>query len=63
MSDIEDAFEEARRSNVRRYQRLLQTRLTDIERLYVQARLSEQQSAICSTRQSASWQPGKLTAV
>lgn len=50
---MDDALEQAHRSNIRRYQQLLQTHLTVIERLYVQARLSEQQSALRSRRDHA----------
>jgi hypothetical protein len=48
MSDAEDALITAHRNNIRRYHRLLQTRLTDIERSYVQTRLSEEKSALQS---------------
>lgn len=38
----------AHRNNIHRYQRLLQTRLTDLERAYIQTRLSEEASALQS---------------
>jgi hypothetical protein len=34
------------RNNIDRYRRLLNTRLTELERQYIEARLSEQQSAL-----------------
>ena len=34
------------RNNVERYRKLLETRLTDLEREFIQRRLSEEQSAI-----------------
>jgi hypothetical protein len=34
------------RNNIRRYHQLLQTKLTDLERQYVERRLSEEQSAL-----------------
>jgi 5-bromo-4-chloroindolyl phosphate hydrolysis protein len=36
----------ARRNNVRRYRRLLQTELTDLERRYIERRLNEEKSAM-----------------
>jgi hypothetical protein len=36
----------ARRNNVRRYRRLLQTELTELERRYIERRLNEEKSAI-----------------
>jgi hypothetical protein len=33
-------------NNIRRYRQLLQTKLTDLERQYVERRLSEEQSAL-----------------
>ncbi len=36
----------ARRNNIRRYRRLLQTELTEIERGYIERRLNEEKSAI-----------------
>jgi hypothetical protein len=35
-----------RRSNIRRYRRLLETRLTDLERQYVERRLAEEHGAL-----------------
>ena len=34
------------RNNIDRYRRLLKTRLTELERQYIEARLSEEQSAL-----------------
>jgi 5-bromo-4-chloroindolyl phosphate hydrolysis protein len=42
----------ARRNNVRRYRRLLQTELTELERRYIERRLSEEKSAIESLTSS-----------
>jgi len=36
----------ARRNNVRRYRRLLQTELTELERRYIERRLNEEKSAM-----------------
>lgn len=36
----------AHRKNIHRYRRLLATRLTDLERSYVERRLAEEQSAM-----------------
>ena len=45
---IEESFARLRthRNNVQRYRLLLETRLTDLERQFIQKRLSEEQSAI-----------------
>ena len=45
---IEESFARLRthRNNVQRYRQLLETRLTDLERQFIQKRLSEEQSAI-----------------
>jgi hypothetical protein len=48
MRDPKDVFIMAHRDNIRRYHRLLQTHLTDIERSYIQSRLSEEKSALQS---------------
>ena len=48
MADVEIAVIKAHRKNIHRYHRLLETRLTDIERQYIYARLSEEQSALQS---------------
>ena len=42
----------ARRNNVRRYRRLLQTELTDLERRYIERRLNEEKSAMESVTSS-----------
>ena len=42
----------ARRNNVHRYRRLLQTELTDLERRYVEKRLNEEKSAMESPTSS-----------
>ena len=41
-----------RRNNVRRYRRLLQTELTELERRYIERRLSEEKSAMESLTSS-----------
>jgi hypothetical protein len=45
---IEESFARLRthRNNVQRYRKLLETRLTDHERQFIQRRLTEEQSAI-----------------
>ncbi len=46
MSDPIDPLVKAHRNNIGRYRRLLRTHLTEIERSYVQSRLSEETSAL-----------------
>ena len=46
MTDGGSALINAYRNNIHRYHRLLRTHLTDIERQYIQARLSDHRSAI-----------------
>jgi hypothetical protein len=41
-----------RRNNVRRYRRLLQTELTELERRYIERRLNEEKSAMESLTSS-----------
>ncbi|WP_407179022.1 hypothetical protein [Bradyrhizobium sp. STM 3562] len=36
----------AHKSNIERYRRLLTTKLTEVERIYLETRLSEEQSAL-----------------
>lgn len=46
MADEKLARIRARTSNIRRYRRLLQTQLTELERSFVLKRLSEEQDAL-----------------
>jgi hypothetical protein len=46
MIDENWAHLHARRNNVRRYRRLLQTELTELERQYIERRLNEEKSAM-----------------
>jgi hypothetical protein len=46
MSDAGTALVTSYRNNIDRYHRLLQTRLTDVEREYIHARLSDCRCAI-----------------
>lgn len=48
MSDTQNALSKAHRNNIFRYRRLLETPLTDVERSYIQSRISEEQSALRS---------------
>ncbi|WP_271619079.1 hypothetical protein [Bradyrhizobium sp. CCBAU 51745] len=48
MPAANDAVIKAHRNNIFRYHRLLQTRLTDIERSYLRTRLAEEGSALLS---------------
>ena len=48
MVDGQTALIEAHRNNIRRYQRLLKTCLTNIERQYIEGRLSEEQAALAA---------------
>ena len=45
MADGKKALIQAHRNNIGRYQRLLKTRLTSVERRYIEGRLSEERSA------------------
>jgi predicted house-cleaning noncanonical NTP pyrophosphatase (MazG superfamily) len=44
MLDIASARLRTHRNNIARYRRLLETKLTELEREYIQRRLSEEQS-------------------
>lgn len=46
MTDLESTFISARRSNMDRYDRLLRTPLTDIERAFVLRRIREEKAAL-----------------
>ena len=46
MIDEKLALLRARRSNIRRYSRLLETELTEFERRYIERRLSEERTAM-----------------
>ena len=48
MPVADDAVIKAHRNNISRYHRLLQTRLTDIERSYLRTRLAEEEFALQS---------------
>jgi hypothetical protein len=45
-SQMEQSFLFARRANIERYERLLQTQLTDLERAFIQRRLDEERRAL-----------------
>ncbi len=46
VEDNKIALIQAHRNNIWRYQRLLRTRLTDVERQYIKVRLSEEEAAL-----------------
>ena len=46
MLDIASARLRTHRNNIARYRRLLETKLTELEREYIQRRLSEEQSVL-----------------
>jgi hypothetical protein len=46
MLDADLARIRAHRSNIRRYRRLLRTRLSDLERQFIERRLAEEQTAL-----------------
>jgi len=46
MMEVETALTHAHRSNIQRYLRLLDTILTDVERNYIELRLSEEQAVL-----------------
>jgi hypothetical protein len=52
MNDILQVRLNAHRSNIQRYRRLLQTRLTDLERGYIVRRLQEEERALAQLRSS-----------
>ena len=45
-SDTQSAFLFAHKSNIEKYKKILQTDLTDLERLFVRRRLAEEQAAL-----------------
>lgn len=51
--DVKIALIQAHRSNIQRYRGLLRTRLTEVERRFIERRISEEQSAL----QAENW-PG-----
>lgn len=46
MIEMDFARLRTHRSNIQRYRQLLQTKLTDVEREFIEKRLSEEQSAV-----------------
>ena len=46
MAIVEYALCQAHRNNIKRYERLLDTNLTDIERNFIDMRLSEERAAL-----------------
>ncbi len=48
MADFAITLVQARRRNIERYSRLLQTSLTDVERAYIERRLVEERAALRS---------------
>jgi hypothetical protein len=46
MTELDTIFVTAHRGNIHRYQRLLRTHLTDLERSFVRRRLDEEKSAL-----------------
>lgn len=46
MATVKFALVQAHSNNIDRYHRLLKTRLTDVERHYIELRLSEEQAAL-----------------
>jgi hypothetical protein len=44
--DVKIALIQAHRNNIERYHRLLQTHLSEIERRFIERRISEEQSAL-----------------
>ena len=46
------ALIQAHDDSIRRYQRLLNTRLTDLEREYIESRISEERSTLQSIREA-----------
>ena len=46
MGDVRNARIRAHTSNISRYERLLETRLSDVERRFIERRLAEERSAL-----------------
>lgn len=56
MNDLDTILITAHRGNIRRYQRLLRTHLTELERSFVLRRLGEEKSALTNLlRKRAAW--------
>jgi hypothetical protein len=53
MAIVEYALCQAHRNNIKRYERLLDTQLTDIERDFIDIRLSEERAALRIADQGA----------
>ena len=58
MSETQEALIKAHRNNILRYQRLLETSLTDVEHSYIQSRMAEEQSALDSASGQSAMQSG-----
>jgi hypothetical protein len=54
MMEAEAALSRAHRDNIRRYNKLLETQLTDIERDFIELRLSEERAVLQSLQSGAS---------
>ena len=59
MLDAEIAFVTARRNSIQRYQRLLETRLTELERKYIYNRLLEEELALRTASERNSRRSGQ----
>jgi hypothetical protein len=53
LSQVEASFLFAHRANIERYERLLQTYLTDDERAFIERRLHEERKAMAQLTESA----------
>jgi hypothetical protein len=54
MREAEAALSHAHRDNIRRYNKLLETHLTDVERYFIEVRLTEERAALQSLQSGAS---------
>jgi hypothetical protein len=54
MMEADAALSRAHRDNIRRYNKLLETHLTDIERDFIESRLSEEWAVLQSLQSGAS---------
>jgi hypothetical protein len=54
MIEVEAALKRAHRNNIRRYNKLLATHLTDVERDYIESRLSEERTLLRALQSGAS---------
>jgi hypothetical protein len=60
MMEVEAALMRAHCDNIRRYRKLLETHLTDVERNYIEWRLSEERTALQALRRETNPRPRQI---